>query len=385
MIADNIYEGVAQRDLESAGVYHRLAPDLQKGCYQPLELSRAATADLPSLRLFQNNMDITDDCHAANFGQSTAESAGSPDATRTARAAVIEGKVDQSTSADQGPEPISRRPKISPEQTPSASRDCNAAADTAACKSDVHGEVGAVSVDEARKRGLPEHIQQADNGFGTAEHPVNNNCQTATLKNMFNFYGQSDKASDVNHMEEQLLDRVSTKNGAGIDKQAFGKISSDYEPPGSPNLLNALNSGQIDPAFVQDVHIKVDGKDVDGKVVTAGTNTLMLSELGTNPEKVDFGKGSTEQITNALKAGKPVLISDTDTSSLRYMANGIDQKEPGHTYMIFQKDGKTYCSDPSSESLFEVPQAALDKKLNDASSYGIILNSPPDTEHFLKH
>jgi hypothetical protein len=67
------------------------------------------------------------------------------------------------------------------------------------------------------------------------------------------------------------------------------------------------------------------------------------------------------------------------------MANGIDQKEPGHTYMLFQKDGKTYCSDPSSETLFEVSQDVLNKKLNDSSSYGIILNSPPDTDHFLKH
>jgi hypothetical protein len=360
MIFDNVYEGFAHRELESNHAARSLAPELQQSRIAHFEGSSLFTSSLPCLQIVDSGRDITNDSPPSGS------------------IAGIHAETSQ-IPAGSAPEAIARRPAAGADQT-ALRGDL-----TATSAATPHGEAGAVSLAEAKQRRLPEHIQQTDNGFGTAEHPINNNCQTSTLKNLFNFYGQSDKASNVNQMEEQLLESVQNKNGAGIDKSAFGKVAHDYEPSGSPDLVKALNNGQTDPAFVQDVRIKEDGKDVDGKVATVGLNTLMLTELGTNPEKVDFGKGSNEKVMNALKDGKPVLISDTDTASLRYMANGIDQKEPGHTYMLFQKDGKTYCSDPSSETLFEVSQDVLNKKLNDSSSYGIILNSPPDTDHFLKH
>jgi len=398
MVFDKATDEIAKCNPEVNNAFGRLAPDLQKGRAAPLEPPAASTAGLPDLRLTENGKDITNNCQAANLEQSESRSGSSdktiPDTVTPKPAENNSGTSKSAETTDNvTPKPAETADNVTP--IPAETRDkvtpkhegdsTTPAPGTNVATSDSHGEVGAVSPEEAKKRGLPEHVRQTDDDFGTEENPVNNNCQTSTLKNVLNYYGQSDKAPDINKMEEQLLDAIKTKNGAGIDKEAFGKVSSGFEPPGSPSLMKSLNEGQTEPGFVQDHKITVDGKDVEGKVVTEGSKVLMLTELGTNPEKVEFGQGSNQKIMDALKDGKPVIISDNNTPSLRYMANGVDQKDPGHTYMIFQKDGKNYCSDSASETLFEVSNEVLNKKLNDSSSYGIILNSKPDTEHFLKH
>jgi hypothetical protein len=238
---------------------------------------------------------------------------------------------------------------------------------------------------------LPKHEMQTDIGAGTPDRPINNNCQTTTLKNIFHFYGMDSQASKVNDLETQLLSNIRDQHGKGIDTGAIeGAFKNDHMSPSQ--VQSAIQAGQLNHAFTEDVTINhLSAKNHNkGTVATNETATLFLSEMGCKPEQQPLGtKEAADKVQAALDSGAPVTFLDQNTTSLHERATTPPGTTPrtiqGHVYMAYKKDGQYYVSDPLVDHAVPVSDQVLKDKLMDRNSTATIINAPPDPDKFLRH
>lgn len=241
---------------------------------------------------------------------------------------------------------------------------------------------------------LPKHETQTDIGLGTPDKPINNNCQTTTLKNVFHFFGMDSQSGKVNGEETQLLNDIRDQHGKGIDKGAIDAAFKNDSMSAS-HIKNAVEAGQLDKVFTEDdVTIKDPQGHKDNNAHTAASPelaTLFLSEMGAKPEQQRLGtKEAADKVQAALDSGKPVMLGDQNTHTLLERATTHEgEKLPpavqGHVYMAYKKNGQYYVADPSCPAVVRVPDQALQNQLLDANSTATIINAPPDPDKFLQH
>jgi hypothetical protein len=296
-------------------------------------------------------------------------------------------KQDAATKPTGGvPDHLDFSAPIYPEQNTPKNTNSNAAKETNSdSKSDAGDKVNPKS-DVQSKDKLPTHLQQTDKGAGTQDNPINNNCQTTTLKNVFNFYGKDSEAGKVNDWQKQMLDDVRDNHGKNIDsKSADEAFKNDKVDP--EKIKRAINAGQLDGFFQYDYK---EG-NLKGSAASPETATLFLSEMGCKPEQHQLGtQGEADKVKAALDSGKPVMLADNDTTTLLMRAttkpgDPLPPPEPGHVYMAYKKDGQYYVSDPSCPVAVKVSEQTMKDKLMDGNSTATIINAPPDPDKFLKH
>ena len=235
---------------------------------------------------------------------------------------------------------------------------------------------------------LPTHLTQTDNGVGTRQNPINNNCQTTTLKNLFNFYGMDGQASKVNDWQTQLLHEVHDNHGKNID---FSAIDGSFgpDPRSQKGVKDAIRHGQLDNVFQSDVTMNRGHEH--GAAATPEEANLFLSQMGCKPHQVPLGtRDAAREVQAALDSGKPVMIGDSNTHTLlqRALAKPGEAERPpvqGHTYMAYKKDGHYYVADPGYPHPVEVSAQILQAKLMDRNSQATVINRPPDPSRFLHH
>ena len=235
---------------------------------------------------------------------------------------------------------------------------------------------------------LPHHSMQTDTGLGTKKHPVNNNCQTTTLKNMFSYFGMDHEAGLVNKWQEQLLNEIRTKHGKDLDMAALAKAFKGDRIPLSA-IKSYIEHGKVDGMFQFDTRIAQTG--ATGSAVSPELETLFLGEMGCKPEQVNLGSEvQANKVLQALDDGKPIFLGDNNTHTLlqeAMAAAGLRKGEPvqGHVYMVYKEDGAYYVSDPGYSAPVKISSDLLRKKLMDHNSQATIINAPPDPSRFLKH
>jgi hypothetical protein len=237
-----------------------------------------------------------------------------------------------------------------------------------------------------------KHEQQKDQAFGTKENPVNDNCQTTTLKNLFHFYGMDAQADEVKPQMTTLLDRLRNQQGKGMNLQ---ELSNTFERDSSSHfktddVKEALKTGDKNSVF-QSTQYDSEGKPV-GETVSPETSLAYLSEMGCKPEGVKLGAENSDKVRAALEKGEPVIFTDSDTHSLYALqaarsnhedVNGLPKTN--HTYMAFKMGNEYVLSEPSVGEPMALDKETIEQKLLDSNSGAIIIHHAPDPCHFLNH